>query len=56
MIDRHFKTLENTDTPSNFLQLLWRGFGIMVDDLAAAFFTLLLITLLQVVSTQMGWI
>jgi phosphatidylglycerophosphatase A len=59
MIDRHFKTLENTDTPSNFLQLLWRGFGIMVDDLAAAFFTLLLISLLQVVSTvstQMGWI
>ena len=56
MIDRHFKTLENTDTPSHFLQLLWRGFGIMVDDLAAAFFTLLVITLLQVVSTQMGWI
>jgi len=57
MIDRHFKNLEsNNEGPSSMLQIIWRGFGIMVDDLAAAFFTLLLITLLQVVSTQMGWI
>lgn len=48
MIDRHFK---NSDIhplmSSTTLQILWRGFGIMVDDLAAAFFTLLLIALFQ---------
>jgi phosphatidylglycerophosphatase A len=55
MIDRHFKTLEDSDNPSNTMQILWRGFGIMVDDLAAAFFTLLVITLVQLISTKMGW-
>lgn len=55
MIDRHFKELENPGAPSNLRQILWRGFGIMVDDLAAAFFTLLVIALLQVCMQQIGW-
>ncbi|MBU3588991.1 phosphatidylglycerophosphatase A [Polynucleobacter sp. 80A-SIGWE] len=50
MIDRHFKHLEGDDSssPSNFGLILWRGFGIIADDLAAAFFTLLTITLLYI--------
>jgi phosphatidylglycerophosphatase A len=49
MIDRHFKKLEvDINTPSTMMQTLWRGFGIMVDDLAAAFSTLLIIALVQV--------
>lgn len=50
MIDRHFKHLEgiNNSSPSNFGLILWRGFGIIADDLAAAFFTLLTITLLHI--------
>ena len=55
MIDRRFKEIQNQDAPSNFGQILWRGFGIMVDDLAAAFFTLLVIALLQVCLQQIGW-
>ena len=47
MIDRHFKNIETDPTPSTIFQILWRGFGIIVDDLAAAFFTLLIIALLQ---------
>jgi len=48
MIDRHFKKMEGNDhTPSSILQTIWRGFGIMVDDLAAALFTLLVIALIQ---------
>jgi phosphatidylglycerophosphatase A len=47
-IDRHFKKIEgNHHSQSSILQILWRGFGIMVDDLAAAFFTLLAIALIQ---------
>ena len=50
MIDRHFKHLEGGDNsdPSNFGLILWRGFGIIADDLAAAFFTLLTIMLLLI--------
>lgn len=49
MIDRYFKNVEgDINTPSTIAQTLWRGFGIMVDDLAAAFFTLLIIALVQV--------
>lgn len=50
MIDRHFKHLEDDDhsSPSSFGLMLWRGFGIIADDLAAAFFTLLTITLLHI--------
>ena len=55
-IDRHFKHLENSDAPSTKMQLLWRGFGIMVDDLAAALATLLFIALIQVFALQIGWI
>ena len=48
MIDRHFKTMERNDhDSSSTFQIIWRGFGIMVDDLAAAFFTLLAIALIQ---------
>lgn len=48
MIDRHFKniTVENNQR-STYLQIIWRGFGIVVDDLAAAFCTLLAIALIQ---------
>jgi phosphatidylglycerophosphatase A len=38
---------DSDDSQSSLLQILWRGFGIMVDDLAAAFFTLLAIALIQ---------
>jgi phosphatidylglycerophosphatase A len=50
MIDRHFKHLEDGDnsSPSGFGLILWRGFGIIADDLAAAFFTLLTIMLLHI--------
>jgi phosphatidylglycerophosphatase A len=47
MIDRYFKNIENDHTPSSIFQILWGGFGIMVDDLAAAFFTLFIIALIQ---------
>ena len=55
MIDRHFKNVENLETPSSQFQILWRGFGIMIDDIAAALFTLLVIALLQIICLQMGW-
>jgi phosphatidylglycerophosphatase A len=49
MIDRHFKNIDSTpSTPSSIPQIIWRGFGIMVDDFAAAFFTLLIIAFIQV--------
>ena len=50
MIDRHFKHLEDGDnsSSSNAGLILWRGFGIIADDLAAAFFTLLTMTLLHI--------
>jgi phosphatidylglycerophosphatase A len=50
MIDRHFKHLELNDnpSPSSAGLILWRGFGIIADDLAAAFFTLLTIALMQI--------
>ncbi|MBU3610152.1 phosphatidylglycerophosphatase A [Polynucleobacter wuianus] len=55
MIDRHFKNAEGSEAPSNSLQILWRGFGIMVDDLAAAIFTLIVIAVTLVSITHMGW-
>jgi phosphatidylglycerophosphatase A len=50
IIDRHFKHLEDGDNspPSSLGLVLWRGFGIIADDLAAAFFTLLTIALLHI--------
>ena len=50
MIDRHFKHLEGGDSssPSSVGLILWRGFGIIADDLAAAFFTLFTIALLHI--------
>ena len=48
MIDRHFKDIpSNSAQRSTFLQTIWCGFGIVVDDLAAAFFTLLALALIQ---------
>ena len=48
MIDRHFKNSSNETTKySSFLEIIWRGFGIVVDDLAAAFCTLLVMALIQ---------
>ena len=51
MIDRHFKKVADNYTlaPSDLKQILWRGFGIIADDLAAAFFTIASIAILQVV-------
>lgn len=50
MIDRHFKDQTvSSQTHSSIAEILWRGFGIMVDDLMAAFCTLLIIALLQAV-------
>jgi len=50
LIDHHFKHLEenNKQTSSNIKQTLWRGFGIIADDLAAAFLTYLVIVAVQV--------
>ena len=50
MIDRHFKYLEsdNDSSSSSRKQIMWRGFGIIADDLAAAIFTLIIIALLQI--------
>jgi phosphatidylglycerophosphatase A len=48
MIDRHFKnTAGDKIQRSIYPQIIWRGFGIMVDDLAAAFCTLLVMALIQ---------
>jgi phosphatidylglycerophosphatase A len=55
MIDRHFKNIDSTQSPSTLLQILWRGFGIVVDDLAAAFCTLLIFALIQALTQQFGW-
>ena len=50
LIEHHFKHLEenNNQAPSNIKQTLWRGFGIIADDLAAAFLTYLVIVAVQV--------
>jgi len=48
MIDRHFKNNSGDHSKrSTFLEMIWRGFGIVVDDLAAAFCTLLVMALIQ---------
>jgi phosphatidylglycerophosphatase A len=48
VIDRYFKNTDsNNHQPSTFFQVIWRGFGIVIDDLVAAFCTLLAIALLQ---------
>jgi phosphatidylglycerophosphatase A len=53
MIDRYFKDCAwiAPGSPTTMPKILWRGFGIVVDDLAAAFATLLILTLLS--STQL---
>ena len=52
-IDRYFKNKENMNTPSTQLQIWWRGFGIMIDDLAAALSTLLVIALIQIIAMHL---
>ena len=49
MIDRYFKNTEGNHhlSRSSLAEILWRGFGIIADDFAAAFFTLLTMTLVQ---------
>ena len=49
MIDRYFKTQGSAQGSGTYSLRanVWQGFGIMVDDLAAAFFTLLVIALGQ---------
>ena len=48
IIDRHFKDMATDHSRrSSLLQIIWRGFGIVIDDLAAAVCTLLVIALLQ---------
>ena len=48
MIDRHFKNAGgNSAKRSTYLEIVWRGFGIVADDLAAAFCTLLTIAVIQ---------
>jgi phosphatidylglycerophosphatase A len=48
MIDRYFKDQSSVSTQrSTYLQIIWRGFGIVIDDLAAAFCTLLVMALIQ---------
>ena len=48
IIDRHFKnTAADHSKHSSLLQIIWRGFGIVIDDIAAAFCTLLIIALFQ---------
>ena len=48
IIDRYFKDVASDHSKrSSLLQIIWRGFGIVIDDLAAAFCTLLVIALLQ---------
>ena len=54
LIDRHFKNKENADTPSTQLQIWWQGFGIMIDDLAAALSSLLLIAIIQIIAIYLA--
>jgi len=53
MIDRHFKNRENLDAPSTQAQIWWRGFGIMIDDFAAALFTLVVLAIVQIIAMHL---
>ena len=53
MIDRHFKDRENVDAPSTQAQIWWRGFGIMIDDFAAALFTLVVLAIVQIIAMHL---
>jgi phosphatidylglycerophosphatase A len=48
-IDRYFKDCVwiAPGSPTSIATILWRGFGIVIDDLAAAFATLLILALLS---------
>jgi phosphatidylglycerophosphatase A len=54
MIDRHFKKHELKNNPAHVSKrkILWRGFGIIADDLAAALCTILVIALGQILFHQ----
>ncbi|CAM3733121.1 phosphatidylglycerophosphatase A [Polynucleobacter antarcticus] len=53
MIDAYFKKINASSaaTSSDLKHILWRGFGIIADDLAAALFTLVVIALTQTALT-----
>ena len=53
MIDRHFKNRGNLDAPSTQAQIWWRGFGIMIDDFAAALFTLVVLAIVQIIAMHL---
>lgn len=55
MIDRHFKHQENSNLPITNMQMVWRGFGIMIDDIAAAFATVFIMLIAHVIGVQLGW-
>lgn len=48
-IDQHFKKSENIENqkPSSVKEILWRGFGIIADDLAAAVITIIIVVIVQ---------
>lgn len=55
-IDRHFKHQENSSSPSTHTQMIWRGFGIMIDDVAAAIATIFIIFIARMIGIHLGWI
>ena len=56
IIDRHFKHQENSSSPSTHTQMIWRGFGIMIDDVAAAIATIFIIFIARMIGIHLGWI
>lgn len=52
-IDRYFKNQKSDNAHSSFSQILWRGFGIMIDDVAAAIFTIFGVALTQLLITHL---
>ncbi len=55
MIDRYFKHQENSNLPFTNMQMVWQGFGIMIDDIAAAFATLFIVLIAHIIGVQLGW-
>lgn len=53
-IDRYFKNQEGDHALSRFVRILWQGFGIMIDDVAAALLTILGVALSQIFITHLA--